>query len=54
MAKLYVFSRQFDTRFDEPRFTLSVDLMRVISVPYPLNASTMLVCRPIRSLAKPP
>jgi hypothetical protein len=42
-------SRQLDTRFDEPHFTLSVDPMRVISVPYTLNASTMLVCRPIGS-----
>jgi hypothetical protein len=40
-------SRMLDTRFDEPHFTLSVDPMRVISVPYSLNASTMLVCKPI-------
>jgi hypothetical protein len=42
-------SRQLDTRFDEPHFTLSVDPMRVISVPYSLNASTMLICKPIGS-----
>ena len=39
-------SRQLDTRFDEPHFTLS---MRVISIPYSLNGSTMLVCKPIGS-----
>jgi hypothetical protein len=42
-------SRQLDTRFDEPHFTLSVDPMRVISVPYSLNGSTMLICKPIGS-----
>ncbi|MGB9622530.1 MAG: hypothetical protein ACPL07_01675, partial [Candidatus Bathyarchaeia archaeon] len=38
---------QLDTRFDEPHFTLSIDPMRVISVPHTLNASTRLVCRPV-------
>ncbi|MGB9718878.1 MAG: hypothetical protein ACP5PQ_05710 [Thermoproteota archaeon] len=38
---------QLDTRFDEPHFTLSMDPMRVISVPYTLNASTGLVCKPV-------
>jgi len=42
-------SRMLDTRFDEPHFTLSVDPMRVISIPYSLNGSTMLICKPIGS-----
>ncbi len=42
-------ARQLDARFDEPHFTLSVDPMRIISVPQTLNASTGLVCRLIGS-----
>ena len=42
-------SRMLDTRLDEPRFTLSVDPIRAIAVPYSLNASTMLACRPVGS-----
>ncbi|MBO3754275.1 MAG: hypothetical protein FGF53_05290 [Candidatus Brockarchaeota archaeon] len=42
-------ARQLDARFDEPHFTLSVDPVRIISVPQTLNASTGLVCRLIGS-----
>jgi hypothetical protein len=42
-------SRMLDTLLDKSRFTLSVDPMKAIAVPYSLNASTMLVCRPVGS-----
>ncbi|MEM3424953.1 MAG: hypothetical protein QXI42_03940 [Thermoproteota archaeon] len=38
-------ARMLDAMFDEPHFTLSIDPMRMISVPQTLNASTGLVCR---------
>jgi hypothetical protein len=37
-------SRQVGTVFDRPHFVLSVDPMRVVSVPQTLNGSTGLVC----------
>lgn len=42
-------ARMLDAGFDEPHFTLSLDPMRLISVPHTLNASTGLVCKPIGS-----